>query len=95
MSSPLGPAEKEDIQKLDNQLGDLIKDVKEGRQNEGGLFSIAQQLESLSTNNQIPDSVKEKMLMALHDLHSMPSDRLTTVHLIAAKKEIDDVLEQS
>ena len=93
MSDLLGPSDKENIVQVNKQLGDLITDIKEGKQNMGLFFSIGQQLAALCQADDIPVNVKLKLHAALQDMQSQTINNMDATKIIAAKNEIDDALD--
>lgn len=91
--SALGPAEKMKIESLDHQLGDVISDYQSGKDNFGSFFYVAQQLDSLSDNPYIPDSVKESLKEASDELKKAPDLNLS--RLMHAKEEIDSLIHRN
>jgi hypothetical protein len=95
MVESLGPSEQESIQNVNEKLVSLIEAMESGSKDEGSLFYIGQELSLLSQSNTIPDSVKLKLQAALKDLQTEAFTSLSVKKVMAAKKELDEILEKN
>src|ERR1700722_5886714 len=91
MATPLSSSEQSQIEAVENELEQYIKQSKTaGNQNPKALFSIQNKLTELANNPNIPDSVRQNLQAALAEIKQMQTTGKG--NLTTARTQLDEAL---
>lgn len=95
MTVPLSSSEQSQIQAVDNQLAQYIKQVQNGTANPNDLTQIHTALMGLATNPRIPAVVQQSLQVVLNQLKHAPTTEASLASLQTAKSQVDGLLAET